>query len=57
MADLIVLAIVGVVVASAIRYIYKAKKNGAMCVGCSGGAGCPACAAAAKARRAQAKAK
>ena len=57
MADLIVLAIVGVVVASAIRYIYKSKKNGVMCIGCSGGAGCPACAAAAKARRAQAKSK
>lgn len=35
MADFIVIAIVIAVVGSASAYIYKAKKNGARCVGCS----------------------
>ena len=35
MADVIVVAILAVVVIAAARYIYKAKKNGAKCIGCS----------------------
>ena len=35
MADLIIVAILAVVIAAAVRYIYKAKKSGAKCIGCS----------------------
>lgn len=49
MADLIIGIVLLFVVGAAIRYIVKAKKNGAKCIGCpadgacsrkSGGAGC-----------------
>ena len=39
MADIIIVAVVVVIVALAGRYIYKAKKNGAKCIGCSVGEG------------------
>ena len=39
MQDLIVLVILVLILGAAIRYIYKAKKNGARCIGCSA-AGC-----------------
>ena len=42
MADLIIVVILAVVVAAAVRYIYKAKKSGAKCIGCSGGS-CHCC--------------
>jgi len=37
MIDFIIVAILAVVVAAAARYIYKAKKSGAKCIGCTGG--------------------
>ena len=37
MADLIVVAILVVIVAAAVRYIYKAKKSGRKCIGCPDG--------------------
>lgn len=42
MQDIIVLVILLVIVGAAIRYIYKAKKNGARCIGCSAGGCCSA---------------
>ncbi|MBR2028162.1 MAG: FeoB-associated Cys-rich membrane protein [Oscillospiraceae bacterium] len=35
MTDIIVIAVVAAIVGAASAYIYKAKKNGARCVGCS----------------------
>ena len=40
MADFIVIAIVVAIVGSASAYIWKAKKNGARCVGCSNAGTC-----------------
>ena len=48
MTDIIIVAIVLVIVGAAARYIYKAKKSGAKCIGCghcnggaeNGGCGC-----------------
>ena len=37
MTDLIVVAILAVVLGGAIRYLVKAKKSGAKCIGCSSG--------------------
>ena len=37
MVDFIIIAGLAVVVAAAARYIYKAKKSGAKCIGCSAG--------------------
>jgi len=37
MTDIIVIAILAVVLGCAVRYIYKAKKSGAKCIGCSVG--------------------
>ena len=34
MTDIIVIAILAVILGAAVRYIYKAKKNGAKCIGC-----------------------
>ena len=42
MTDLIVIAILAVVLGSAIRYMVKAKKSGARCIGCPAG-GCSSC--------------
>ena len=40
MMDLIMIAILTVIIAMAVRYLYKAKKNGAVCVGCPAGCSC-----------------
>ncbi|MBE6895122.1 MAG: FeoB-associated Cys-rich membrane protein [Ruminococcaceae bacterium] len=40
MTDIIVLAVVIVIVGCASAYIYKAKKSGARCVGCSHAGSC-----------------
>lgn len=40
MADLIIVAVVGIVVAAAGRYIYKEKKHGAKCIGCPASKSC-----------------
>ena len=42
MTDLIVIAILAVVLGSAIRYMVKAKKSGARCIGCPA-KNCPSC--------------
>lgn len=40
MQDMIIVAVILVIVGLAVRYIYKAKKSGAKCVGCAVGDGC-----------------
>lgn len=35
MTDIIVIAILAIILGAAVRYIYKAKKSGAKCIGCS----------------------
>ena len=40
MTDLIVLAVLAVIVGLAARYVYKAKKSGAKCIGCPVEGGC-----------------
>lgn len=34
MVDLIIIAVIAIILACAIGYIVKAKKNGAKCIGC-----------------------
>ena len=34
MADLIIVILIAVIMLFAIRYVYKAKKNGQKCIGC-----------------------
>ena len=36
MQDLIVILVLAVILGAAVRYLYKQKKSGARCVGCSG---------------------
>jgi len=36
-ADFMIIVILAAVVAAAARYIYKAKKSGAKCIGCAAG--------------------
>lgn len=43
MENIIIIAVVLLVVALAGRYIYKAKKSGAKCVGCPSGGSCCSC--------------
>ena len=44
MKDLILILILAVIIGSAARYVYKAKKSGAKCIGCSAGeGGCSGC--------------
>ena len=40
MENLIILAVVAVILALSGRYLYKAKKRGARCIGCPGGCSC-----------------
>lgn len=40
MEDLIVIAVILVIVVSAVLYIYKAKKRGVKCIGCPEGCSC-----------------
>ena len=41
MTDIMIVLIVAAVVGAAARYVYKAKKNGAKCIGCAvGNGGC-----------------
>ena len=47
MGNAIVLAILVLVIGTAVAYIIKAKKNGVKCIGCSAGGGC-ACGSADK---------
>lgn len=41
MTDLIVIAVLAVIIGFAARYVYKAKKSGAKCIGCPVEGGCP----------------
>ncbi len=44
MADYIILAVVILIIAVAVLYIYKSKKNGKKCIGCPySGCGCENC--------------
>jgi len=40
MTDFIVVAVLAVIVGFAARYVYKAKKSGAKCIGCHVEGGC-----------------
>jgi len=41
MKDLIVILVLALIIGAAIRYIIKAKKSGAKCIGCPSGGCCP----------------
>lgn len=43
MTDLVVVLILAVICGAAARYIYKSKKSGARCIGCSVGEGGCSC--------------
>ena len=43
MTDVIVLAILALMLGSAVGYLIRAKKRGVKCIGCSAGGGCPHC--------------
>ena len=43
MIDLIVVAIIGVIIGSAIAYIIKEKKKGVQCIGCPYAGKCTSC--------------
>ena len=43
-ADIVIIAVIVATLGLAARYVYKAKKNGAKCIGCpNGGCGCNGC--------------
>lgn len=41
MADFIVILVIAAIIAAAAIYIYKSKKKGVKCIGCSVEGGCP----------------
>ena len=41
MEDLIILVVVAVILTAAVWYLYRAKKRGTKCIGCSAEGGCP----------------
>lgn len=41
--NIIIVAVVLIIVGAASLYIYKAKKNGNKCIGCSAGKSCKSC--------------
>jgi len=41
MTDIIIAAVLALIVGAAARYVYKAKKSGAKCIGCPVEGGCP----------------
>ena len=43
MTDFIVVVILAVILTAAVRYVYKAKRSGAKCIGCPMGAACSRC--------------
>lgn len=45
MTDIIILTAIAAIVGAASLYIYRAKKNGAKCIGCPAG-GCGSCSSA-----------
>ena len=40
MTDLVIVVVLALICGAAIRYIYKAKKSGAKCIGCAAGKSC-----------------
>ena len=47
MTDLIIVVVLAIICGAAARYVYKAKKSGAKCIGCSAGeGGCCSCGSA-----------
>jgi len=40
MENVILVVIIALIIGGAVRYIYKAKKNGAKCIGCPNGSKC-----------------
>ena len=42
MENLIIITVVGVIIGLVIRYIYKEKKRGTVCIGCPDSAACAA---------------
>lgn len=40
MANIIVLAVLGLIIGSAAGYVYKEKKRGVKCIGCPDGCSC-----------------
>ena len=44
MADIIALLVIAAVIAAAVAYMVKAKRNGAKCIGCPAGGSCPSAA-------------
>lgn len=40
MIDFIIIAVLAVMITAIIRYLYRAKKNGAVCIGCPSGCHC-----------------
>lgn len=42
MADVLVMGVIAVILVLAVRYIVKAKKSGAKCIGCPDGCSCAA---------------
>ena len=40
MTDLIIIAVLAVIIGGAARYVYKAKKSGAKCIGCPAAGSC-----------------
>ncbi len=40
MENILIIAVVGLIVGLAVGYIYKEKKRGAVCIGCSAGCSC-----------------
>ena len=43
MTNVILILVLAVIVISAAMYVYKAKKRGVKCVGCSAGSSCGSC--------------
>ena len=43
MTDIVIVLVVLAIVGAALRYVYKAKKSGAKCIGCPSGGNCASC--------------
>lgn len=42
MENVIIIAVIALIIALSVRYLYKAKKRGAKCIGCPDGCSCGA---------------
>lgn len=43
MTNVVIIAVIAVILGVAVRYIVKAKKSGAKCIGCPSGGTCSGC--------------